>query len=106
MTCDRIIANASPLIFLSKAEGLDWLACLSQDPVLIPQAVVWEIEAGYCGMDLIAELQNHSNFSIVPDMSLPKEIAAWDLGSGESQVLAQCWKSSKMSCAILDDLAA
>ena len=106
MTCERIIVNASPLIFLSKVEGLDWLTSMSQDPVLITQAVVTEIQAGSGGMDLAAELHKRSNFSIVPDTSIPKEVAAWDLGAGESQVLAQCWKDPNTSCAILDDLAA
>ncbi len=86
MACDRIIVNASPLIFLSKVEGLDWLTSIFQDPILIPQAVVAEIQAGSGGMDLAAELHKRSNFSIVPNTSLPKEVAAWDLGAGESQV--------------------
>ena len=106
MTCDRIIVNASPLIFLSKVEGLDWLISISQDSILIPQAVLSEIQAGSGGMDLAAELHKKSNFTIVLDISLPKEVAAWDLGAGESQVLAQCWKDPDSSCAILDDLAA
>lgn len=106
MTCERMIANASPLIFLSKVEGLEWLVSMTQYPVLIPQAVILELEAGRGGMDLINDLQKNPKFSIVPNIPLPKEVAAWDLGSGESQVLSQCWEKPQKSCAILDDLAA
>ncbi|MDZ7758708.1 MAG: hypothetical protein U5L00_00405 [Desulfovermiculus sp.] len=48
-----------------------------------------EIQADSGGMDLASELHKRSNFSIVPDTSLPKEVAARDLGACESQVLAK-----------------
>lgn len=42
---------------------------------------------------------------IEPDLPLPEEIAGWDLGAGESQVLAYADVNSQFE-AVLDDLQA
>jgi hypothetical protein len=43
------VANASPLIFLSRIDGLGWLPDLGTGTVAVPRAVVREIEAGADG---------------------------------------------------------
>jgi hypothetical protein len=53
---DRLVVNASPLIFLSRVQGLDWLARLSAGRVWVPQAVVTEVEVGPGGDEIIGML--------------------------------------------------
>jgi len=42
---------------------------------------------------------------VIPDISLPLEVSGWDLGDGESQVLAHAARSEECE-AVLDDLQA
>ena len=99
------IVNASPLILLGKIGRLEILEELA--PALaIPAAVASEVLAGpaddpagiWCGGERGAAF-------IVPDASVPPEILAWDLGAGETAVLAAALQEQDPIC-ILDDRAA
>jgi hypothetical protein len=48
-----MIVNASPLIFLSRVEGLTWLCDLSTDHIEVPRAVIAEVAAGQDGQSII-----------------------------------------------------
>ena len=50
---DRLIANASPLIFLSRVGGLGWLSGLCPPFVGVPRGVMGEISAGHDGQYII-----------------------------------------------------
>jgi predicted nucleic acid-binding protein len=102
---DRLVVNASPLIFLSRVDGLDWVARLSAQAARIPHAVVAEVEAGLGGKAIIDTIRGDRRFEIVPDAPVPPLVAAWDLGAGESQVLADCMRQPGVT-AVLDDRAA
>ena len=67
---DRLLANASPLIFLSRVEGLVWLANLSVRSVEVPQAVLQEIEAGADGREVRGRLALDPRFKAVPALRL------------------------------------
>jgi predicted nucleic acid-binding protein len=99
---DRLVVNASPLIFLSRAQALDWIARLSGRSVCIPQAVVAEVAAGPGGDEIINILRQDVRFEIWPDAPVTPLVAAWDLGPGESRVLAQC-QLELGATAVLDD---
>jgi hypothetical protein len=43
---DRMIVNASPLIFHSRVGGLTWLCDLSAERLMVPRAVIGEVAAG------------------------------------------------------------
>ncbi|WP_232826136.1 DUF3368 domain-containing protein [Cyanothece sp. BG0011] len=96
--------NTSPLIFLSKAGYLDLLKTLSST-IIVPQAVATEIQA-YGQNDLTYQQLNQQNWLEIRSISsVPSIIQNWDLGSGESEVLAWGYLN-KGTEIILDDLAA
>ena len=70
--------------------------------MLVPDAVFAEIEAGPGGGELAAELRENAMYEVISDTPVPIVVAAWDLGAGESQVLAQCL-SGQGTTAVLDD---
>lgn len=98
------VVNASPLIYLSKA-GLSELLQLLAPRIRVPQAVATEIQQRG-GLDVTARLIETTDWlEVVATPNIPEIIQAWDLGRGESAVLA--WAYLHLgSEAIVDDLAA
>lgn len=101
MSDGRFVVNASPLILLSKVGQLDCLKGLAST-VVLPAAVFREVIAGDPSLHSLKTLRW---LRIEPDLPLPEEIAGWDLGAGESQVLAYAEVNSQFE-AVLDDLQA
>jgi hypothetical protein len=60
---DRFVVNASPLIFLSSVDGLEWVARLSAHAVRIPHSVVVEVEAGPGGKEIIDTIPGETGAS-------------------------------------------
>lgn len=101
---ERWVINASPLILLGKAGQLDWLPLLGE--VVIPESVAAEIVAGPdhdparqwieqgAGQDLIHQ-----------DAQVSNTLLAWDLGAGETAVIAWAVQYPGVE-AVLDDGAA
>jgi len=82
------VVNASPLICLGKIGRLDWLTATSLE-VVIPSAVAREIEAGP-SEDAARLWLESAGKAFVRDAAVVDEmIAGWDLGRGESEVLAR-----------------
>jgi len=77
-----LIVNASPLIFLSRVEGLAWLCELSEGSVQIPGAVFNEVAAGHDGRSILSAVEAEGRMHSVADITVPRVIAAWDLGAG------------------------
>ena len=100
MTRRRWVVNASPLIFLAKIDALPLLRQLAAE-VLVPFSVRAEVLIPRESRRLL-ELPDWLTFR--EDLPLPPEIAGWDLGAGESQVLAHAQVSG--SEAVLDDFEA
>jgi len=100
---DTCIVNASPLIFLAKAACLEYLR-LEGETVLVPGPVAAEIlgHSEDAGARALGENAWLIRMEAVP---VPRSIQAWDLGDGESSVLAMAL-ATPGSTAILDDLAA
>ena len=98
------MANASPLIFLARGGHLDLLQ-LTSDRVLVPTPVAVEIRRRG-SEDVTARALDYTPWlEIVEPPAVPSIIQAWDLGLGESAVLA--WAHARPGCeAIIDDLAA
>lgn len=98
------VINTSPLIFLSKAGLIDLLKILSPE-IIVPEAVKTEIEA-YGMNDITAKTLQETDWLIVSKTpNIPSVIQNWDLGLGESEVLA--WGYLKRRTEIIvDDLAA
>lgn len=99
------VFNASPVIVLAKAGLLDVVSQVG-DSALIPQAVVDEILRVDDPQDPARTWFEGSGlpFQRVPNPSIPPFLAAWDLGAGESAVIAVA-SSIPETMAVLDDLA-
>lgn len=104
MSRSRLVLDTSPLVFLAKIAALPILPDLAAE-LIAPAAVVEEIRAGRGrGPDL--DLPEAAPWlRVEPDLPLVPEIAGWDLGAGESQVLAQALTRPGWE-AVLDDAEA
>jgi len=104
MSINRIIINSSPLIVLFKSKQAELLPQLFKD-IIVPEGVFTEVTSG--GEDDAAsrQLPGISWIQIVKITAVVPEVAAWDLGFGESQVLSLALTSSDCA-AVVDDRAA
>lgn len=100
MTEQTWVINASPLILLGKINQLELVERLASR-LIVPQSVTDEIAAGAQDRSIQSTL-NWAQRHIHPDMAVPVSILKWDIGAGESQVLAQCMRHNG-SKAVLDD---
>lgn len=97
-----LIVNASPLISLGKIDGLRLLA----DPlfkVYVPQPVADEVFVQT--NDAAAQWLGTGRAFLVPARPLDPILLAWDLGPGETTVIAEASHQTE-AVAVLDDLAA
>jgi len=99
---ERWAVNASPIIVLAKIEQQYLLTALA-DEIVVPQAVVDEINAGPIG-DPARRFLISSPLPVVK-VSVDPTIQAWDLGSGETAVLSYAFERKGWK-AVIDDGAA
>ncbi len=83
---DHVIANSSPLILLSKISRLDFLK-LSGNSIAIPQAV-WDEVTNYPDQKAVPILKEFPWIQIELEPEIPPEVLSWNLGKGESAVIA------------------
>jgi predicted nucleic acid-binding protein len=99
---ERWVLNTSPLIVLARV-GQEHLFRELADDVVVPRAVVEEIEAGPAD-DRARKAIAGGRFAVVDAVPAP-EILAWDLGAGETAVLSYALGEPGWT-VILDDAAA
>jgi len=98
------VVNASPLIYLSASRHLDLLR-LAGTQVAVPEAVALEIRSWGEDDPAARALIETSWLKVVPDPTPVASVQAWDLGAGESTVIA--WALAHPGApAVIDDLAA
>lgn len=97
------VVNASPLIFLARADLLTLLRS-SADTVLVPVAVADEIQERGSADPTARALKASTWIEVIEAPVITPEIQAWDLGPGESAVLETA-RARVGSEAIIDDLA-
>jgi predicted nucleic acid-binding protein len=95
MRIERVVVNASPLICLSKS-GLSNLFPALFTEIVVPDEVYQEITAK-SGINLVS-----TKFKKTDELELPSIIASWDLGKGESGVLAFALQN-RSHWAVIDD---
>ena len=100
---ERWVLNASPLILFARVNRLDLVEKLSTQAI-VPDAVIDEIRAGEADDPSANAGLSFAQSRRVPNVLLPDTVTHWDLGSGESQVIAHALQGSNW--AVLDDLAA
>jgi len=95
------VINASPLIGIGR---IDCLGLLSQlvPLILIPERVLNEVATGLGKDASTARTLAWAAPYRVADVSVPQHVAGWDLGSGETQVIALCLQDRSRR-AVLDD---
>lgn len=99
---ETAVVNASPLIYLARTQFLH-LFQLAPPEVLIPRAVAAEVAARGSSDPAACALAETPWLRQVEAASIPGEVLGWDLGPGESSVIA--WALSHPGClAIIDDL--
>jgi predicted nucleic acid-binding protein len=96
------VVDASPLILLGKVGRVDLLHELC-DELVVPEIVVREVGAKEEGEALIERLASLPGAIFEPEVVVASELRAWDLGRGESQVLALAVLTPGAR-AVLDDL--
>ncbi len=101
---ERWVINASPLILLGKAGQLGWVSRLGK--IVVPSPVADEILAGAKNDPARLWLEQGEGKSLIaPGAIVPPELVAWDLGAGETSVLAWAMDAPDYE-AVLDDAAA
>lgn len=95
MRIERVVVNASPLICLSKC-GLSGLLHALFAEIIMPDRVYEEITVK--GVDLFS----FKGFKQMSDIVIPPSVASWDLGEGESAVLAYALRNPDF-WAVIDD---
>ena len=94
-----IVVNASPLILLCKAGHIRLLEKLGRN-VFVPIAVVNEVEA--YPSDEAGRLVRSFSWLKQVIVAVPDSIKAWDLGAGESEVIAYALQTNGVR-PLLDD---
>lgn len=100
MTEQTWVINASPLILLGKIDQLNLVGQLVSR-LVVPESVFNEIATGEQN-GLTQKTLDWAQSHVKPDAAIPVSILNWDIGAGESQVLAHCLLTQG-SKAILDD---
>jgi predicted nucleic acid-binding protein len=99
---EMAVVNASPIIYLARTKFLHLLH-LTAPEVLIPRAVAAEIEARGPSDPAVRALADTPWLRQIETPRIPDEVLAWDLGPGESAVIA--WALAHPGClAVIDDL--
>jgi predicted nucleic acid-binding protein len=100
---DVLIVNASPLIFLGKAGRIELLRTIGATRILVPETVFEEV--AHCGhTDVAARALLGSDWiERTPAPVAPTSVIEWDLGAGESSVIATALRHPESS-AVIDDL--
>lgn len=94
--------NSSPLILLGRISRLDLLAGIAER-VVIPRSVLGELTVKD-GSDWLARtVSRYPGLEIVDDPQIPDGVRRWNLGAGESSVIAFCLANPGCR-AVLDDL--
>ncbi len=101
---ERPAVDASPLIFLAHSNFLDLLRLIAER-VVVPRPVAEEILLRGPADPTSRAITSTAWMEVVEPPATPAEVLSWDLGPGESSVLAWCLHHPG-SAAILDDLAA
>ncbi|MBV6394799.1 MAG: hypothetical protein HFACDABA_00369 [Anaerolineales bacterium] len=100
----KAISNTSPLLYLYRAGGIDWLPKLF-DEVWAPEAVRNELQAGQSKGYDVPNPDEYPWLNIVNPKSTPSEWLALDLGAGEIAAMALALENSDR-VVLLDDMLA
>jgi predicted nucleic acid-binding protein len=104
MKPDKIVVNASPVISLAKIGCADFLLKLFKR-LIIPEGVAQEIMDHKLNDPAMEWLNSIRSLNTVSTVMVPASILEWNLGKGESQVIAFALQKNGFVAGI-DDRAA
>ena len=98
------VVNASPLIHLARGGAFDLLR-VAAESIVVPSSVAMEVRRRGPADPTVLAMNRASWLTVIDDPPIPPAILSWDLGIGESAVLA--WAYANLGTeAICDDRAA
>jgi len=100
----KAISNTSPLLYLYRIDGIDWLPQLFEE-VWIPEAVRNELRAGRGRGYDVPNPEDYPWLNVVNPKSIPSEWLVLDLGPGELAAIALGLENPER-IVLLDDLLA
>lgn len=100
----KAISNTSPLLYLYRIGGIEWLAKLF-DEVWMPEAVKNELKTGKIKGYDVPNPEDYSWLKVVNPKSTPSEWFALDLGVGEIAAMALALENPDR-IVLLDDMLA
>ena len=100
---EALVINASPLIFLGNAGQLEILRASGASRFLVPSAVLDEVTSSQHADHAARSIAEARWIERAPVIPIPAEIIEWDLGPGESAVIATCLHLGDAR-PVLDDL--
>jgi hypothetical protein len=98
------ISNTSPLLYLYRIGGLDWLPKLFSE-TWVPQAVLDELHEGQQKGHDVPNLNNYGWLQIVDPRATPSEWLSLDLGPGELAAMALALENPTRIVLLDDRLA-
>ena len=101
---ETLVVNASPLIFLGNAGQLELLRAGGASRFVVPPSVYDEVTKSRYADRAALVVAEAEWIERAPAVLIPAEIIEWDLGPGESAVIATCLQLGDAS-PVLDDLA-
>jgi len=102
---DALVVNASPLIFLGNAGRLDLLLATGASQIIVPQAVIDEVTIAHRDDRAAQSIKQAKWIERAASIETPPAILEWDLGPGESSVIATAL-ATPQARPVLDDLLA
>jgi len=100
----KAISNTSPLLYLYRIGGIDWLPRLFEE-VWIPDAVKNELQVGRSKGYDVPNPEDYPWLKVVNPKSIPSEWLALDLGPGELTAIALGLENPER-IVLIDDLLA
>ena len=100
----KAISNTSPLLYLYRIGGIDWLPRLFEE-VWIPDAVKNELQVGRSKGYDVPNPEDYPWLKVVNPKSIPSEWLALDLGPGELTAIALGLENPER-ILLIDDLLA
>ena len=101
---ETLVINASPLIFLGNAGQLELLRAGEASRFIVPPAVFDEVTTSKHDDRAARAIADAGWIERAPAVAIPDEVVEWDLGPGESAVIATCLHLDGAR-PVLDDLA-
>ena len=98
-----VVVNASPLIFLGNAGHLELLHTLGTERIIVPEPVFDEVIAGGHTDKAARALSDAIWIDKQPALPIPESVVAWEIGKGESSVIAAALRTTGAR-VVIDDL--